>query len=94
MLGHTIGAAGAIESILTLVGMNRSTILPTINYEFPDPKCDLDYVPNEARIKEHGIAISKFIRFRRPECMSLHRKISWIAASEVLFQEINMSYRS
>ncbi len=63
MLGHAIGAAGAIESILTLVGMNRSTILPTINYEFPDPKCDLDYVPNEARIKEHGIAISNSFGF-------------------------------
>jgi len=63
MLGHTIGAAGAIESILTLVGMNRSTILPTINYEFPDPKCDLDYVPNEARMKEHSIAISNSFGF-------------------------------
>jgi 3-oxoacyl-[acyl-carrier-protein] synthase II len=63
MLGHTIGAAGTIESILTLVGMNRSIILPTINYEFPDPKCDLDYVPNEARRKEYDIAISNSFGF-------------------------------
>ncbi len=63
MLGHAIAAAGAIESILTLVGINRSTILPTINYEFPDPKCDLDYVPNEARMKEHRIAISNSFGF-------------------------------
>ncbi|MBI5098656.1 MAG: beta-ketoacyl-[acyl-carrier-protein] synthase family protein [Nitrospirae bacterium] len=63
MLGHTIAAAGAIECILTLVGINRSIILPTINYEFRDPKCDLDYVPNEARKKEHRIAISNSFGF-------------------------------
>ena len=63
MLGHAIAAAGTIELILTLVGMNRSLILPTINYEFPDPKCDLDYVPNEARKKEHGIALSNSFGF-------------------------------
>ena len=63
MLGHTIGAAGAIEAVLTLVGMNRSIILPTINYEFPDPKCDLDYVPNEARRKEHRRALSNSFGF-------------------------------
>jgi len=63
MLGHAIAAAGTIELILTLVGMNRSVILPTINYEFPDPKCDLDYVPNEARKKEHRIALSNSFGF-------------------------------
>jgi 3-oxoacyl-[acyl-carrier-protein] synthase II len=63
MLGHTIAAAGAIELILTLVGIHRSTILPTINYEFPDPKCDLDYVPCEARRKEHRVALSNSFGF-------------------------------
>ena len=63
MLGHTIGAAGAIECILTIVGINRSIILPTINYEFRDPRCNLDYVPNEAREKEHRIAISNSFGF-------------------------------
>lgn len=63
MLGHTIAAAGAIELILTLMGMNRSVLLPTINYEFHDPKCDLDYVPNEARAKEHGVALSNSFGF-------------------------------
>lgn len=63
MLGHTIGGAGAIEAILTLLGINRSIILPTINYEFPDPKCDLDYVPNEARRKEHRRALSNSFGF-------------------------------
>lgn len=63
MLGHTIAAAGAIECILTTMGMNRSLILPTINYESRDPKCDLDYVPNEARIKEHRRALSNSFGF-------------------------------
>lgn len=63
MLGHSIAAAGAIEAILTLVGMNRSLLLPTINYEFPDPKCDLDYVPNRARPYTHRIALSNSFGF-------------------------------
>jgi 3-oxoacyl-[acyl-carrier-protein] synthase II len=63
MLGHSIAGAGALELILTLMGMNRSVILPTINHEFPDPKCDLDYVPNEARRKEHKIALSNSFGF-------------------------------
>jgi 3-oxoacyl-[acyl-carrier-protein] synthase II len=63
MLGHTIGAAGAIECILTLMGMRRSVILPTINYEFADPKCDLDYVPNLARRQEHRVALSNSFGF-------------------------------
>lgn len=63
MLGHTIAAAGAIELILTLMGINRSVILPTINYEFPDPGCNLDYVPNEARRTEHCIALSNSFGF-------------------------------
>jgi 3-oxoacyl-[acyl-carrier-protein] synthase II len=63
MLGHTIAGAGALELILTLMGLSRSIILPTINHEFPDPKCDLDYVPNEARRQEHKIALSNSFGF-------------------------------
>jgi 3-oxoacyl-[acyl-carrier-protein] synthase II len=63
MLGHTIAAAGAIECILTLMGIDRSIVLPTINHEFADPKCDLDYVPNEARQMKHGIALSNSFGF-------------------------------
>jgi 3-oxoacyl-[acyl-carrier-protein] synthase II len=63
MLGHTIAAAGAIECILTLAGIQRSLILPTINYEFPDPKCDLDYVPNAARHQRHQLALSNSFGF-------------------------------
>lgn len=63
MLGHAIAAAGPIECILSLVGIRRSVILPTINYESRDPKCNLDYVPNEARQKEHHIAVSNSFGF-------------------------------
>lgn len=74
MLGHAIAAAGAIESILTLVGMNRSLLLPTINYEWPDPKCDLDYVPNEARNKEQRVALSNSFGFGgQNACLCLGR---------------------
>ncbi len=63
MLGHAIAAAGPVECILTLIGISRSVMLPTINYESRDPKCDLDYVPNEARHKEHRIALSNSFGF-------------------------------
>jgi len=64
MLGHAIAAAGAIESILTLEGIRRSILLPTINYESPDPKCPLpDYVPNTAREHKHSIALSNSFGF-------------------------------
>ncbi|SPF41987.1 3-oxoacyl-(acyl-carrier-protein) synthase 2 [Syntrophobacter sp. SbD1] len=63
MMGHTIAAAGAIEAGLTIMGMNNGIVLPTINHEFPDPKCDLDYVPNHARKLEHGIALSNSFGF-------------------------------
>ncbi len=49
MIGHTVGASGAIEAVSSLLAMENNTILPTINYRDPDPDCDLDYVPNKAR---------------------------------------------
>ncbi len=63
MIGHTIGAAGAIEAILTWKGIEQGILLPTINYETPDPKCDLDYVPNVARRVPHRIALSNSFGF-------------------------------
>jgi 3-oxoacyl-[acyl-carrier-protein] synthase II len=58
MIGHLLGAAGAVEAIATLMTINRGLIHPTINYENPDPACDLDYVPNTARRKDVRVAIS------------------------------------
>jgi 3-oxoacyl-[acyl-carrier-protein] synthase II len=63
MIGHLLGAAGAVEAIATLLTINRGIIHPTINYENPDPACDLDYVPNQARRKDVRIAISQGFGF-------------------------------
>jgi 3-oxoacyl-[acyl-carrier-protein] synthase II len=63
MLGHAIAAAGPIECILSLEGIRKSVILPTINYESGDPKCRLDYVPNEARRLEHRNVLSNSFGF-------------------------------
>ena len=63
MIGHLLGAAGAVEAIATLLTINHGMIHPTINYENPDPECDLDYVPNQARRKEVRIAISNGFGF-------------------------------
>ena len=49
MIGHTLGAAGGIEAVYTVLALERGRLPPTINYEEPDPACDLDYVPNVAR---------------------------------------------
>lgn len=48
-IAHCLGAAGAIEAVISVMAIEKSVIPPTINYETPDPECDLDYVPNEAR---------------------------------------------
>jgi 3-oxoacyl-[acyl-carrier-protein] synthase II len=49
MLGHLLGASGGVETIATALSIQRGVVHPTINYETPDPACDLDYVPNTAR---------------------------------------------
>jgi 3-oxoacyl-[acyl-carrier-protein] synthase II len=63
MTGHLLGAAGAIEAIITAFAICRSEIPPTMNYEFPDPDCDLNYVPNKAVKKEINVAISNAFGF-------------------------------
>jgi len=56
--GHLMGAAGGVEAISVVLTLEKGVIHPTLNYEFPDPECDLDYVPNKARPKEVRIALS------------------------------------
>src|SRR5271167_3903451 len=63
MTGHTLGAAGAIESVYTVLALTRETMPPTINYEHPDPECDLDYVPNQPRQKKLRIALNNSFGF-------------------------------
>ena len=58
MMGHTFGAAGAIEAILSALAIHDGVLPPTINYREPDPECDLDYVPNEARHTQVDVALS------------------------------------
>ncbi|OGP73531.1 MAG: hypothetical protein A2V86_04640 [Deltaproteobacteria bacterium RBG_16_49_23] len=56
--GHMMGASGGVEAIAVLLSIEKGMIHPTINYEFPDPECDLDYVPKEARKKEVRVGLS------------------------------------
>ena len=49
MIGHLLGAAGAVEAVACIMSLREGVVHPTINYATPDPACDLDYVPNEAR---------------------------------------------
>ncbi len=63
MIGHTMGAASAIEAIACILMMKHSVILPTINYSEKDPDCDLDYVPNEARPAELNTVVSNAYAF-------------------------------
>jgi 3-oxoacyl-[acyl-carrier-protein] synthase II len=58
MMGHTFGAAGAIEAMMCVLAIHDGVLPPTINLHNPDPECDLDYVPNEARETKIDVALS------------------------------------
>src|ERR671923_12112 len=58
VMGHTFGAAGAIEGMMCVLAIHEGVLPPTINYRNPDPECDLDYVPNEAREARVDVALS------------------------------------
>jgi 3-oxoacyl-[acyl-carrier-protein] synthase II len=61
--GHCLGAAGAVEAIFSIMAVNRGVMPPTINYDEPDPECDLDYIPNEARKADVKTAVSNSFGF-------------------------------
>ncbi|MGE5578796.1 MAG: beta-ketoacyl-ACP synthase II [Bacillota bacterium] len=63
MIGHLLGAAGAVETIATALALQTGIVPPTINYEEPDPECDLDYVPNEARKADIKVALKNSFGF-------------------------------
>jgi 3-oxoacyl-(acyl-carrier-protein) synthase len=63
MMGHLLGAAGAVESIVCILAIQNNIIPPTINYEIPDPECDLNYTPNQAIENEVNIAVTNSFGF-------------------------------
>ena len=63
MTGHALGAAGGIEAVISIKSIVENQIMPTINYENPDPDCDLDYVPNEPRNQEVEYVLSNSFGF-------------------------------
>ncbi|MEW9501608.1 beta-ketoacyl-ACP synthase II [Jeotgalibacillus marinus] len=63
MTGHLLGAAGGVEAIFTVLALKEKILPPTINLDTPDPECDLDYVPHEARKKEVKVAMSNSLGF-------------------------------
>jgi 3-oxoacyl-[acyl-carrier-protein] synthase II len=75
MIGHCLGSAGGIEAVATLLSLQEGIIPPTINYATPDPECDLDYTPNEARKKDIQIAISNSFAFGGNNVCLVFRRI-------------------
>ncbi|MCJ7815831.1 MAG: beta-ketoacyl-ACP synthase II [Xanthomonadales bacterium] len=74
MTGHAIGAAGALEAIICVKAMEAGVIPPTINLDNPDPECDLDYVPFEARSKKLDVVMSNSFAFGGQNCVLVFRK--------------------
>ncbi|MGA8849939.1 MAG: beta-ketoacyl-ACP synthase II [Dehalococcoidia bacterium] len=74
MIGHLLGAAGGVEAIFTVLSIRDGIIPPTINYETPDPECDLDYVPNIARKAQVNIALSNSFGFGGVNAALVFRK--------------------
>jgi 3-oxoacyl-[acyl-carrier-protein] synthase II len=74
MIGHLLGAAGAVEAGITSLVVERGVIPPTINYETPDPDCDLDYVPNKARKASVRYALSNSFGFGGTNAALLFKK--------------------
>ena len=76
MTGHLLGAAGAVEAIITLLALQYNELPPTINYEFPDPDCDLNYIPNKPVRKEVRVALSNTFGFGGHNASLLFKKFS------------------
>ena len=75
MIGHALGASGALEAAACVKTIASGKIHPTVNYEFPDPECDLDYVPNTARSKDVGVVLSNAFGFGGQNACLVFRKV-------------------
>jgi 3-oxoacyl-[acyl-carrier-protein] synthase II len=75
MIGHMIGAAGAVEAMFSVLSLRDGVIPPTINYEHPDPECDLDYVPNVSRRADLRVVLSNSFAFGGINASVLLRKL-------------------
>jgi 3-oxoacyl-[acyl-carrier-protein] synthase II len=73
--GHCLGAAGAIEAVISLMAMERGVIPPTINYQYPDPECDLDYVPNQPREQQLNVVMSNSFGFGGTNGVLIFKKV-------------------
>ncbi len=76
MIGHIVTAAGAIEAIAAILCMNKGIIHPTVNYETPDPQCDLDYVPNVARPAQVNVCLKNSFGLGGENCCLVLKRIS------------------
>ncbi len=75
MTGHTLGAAGGVEAVISILSLQNQKISPTINLENPDPDCDLDYVPNVAQDWKHEVALSNSFGFGGTNACLIFRKV-------------------
>ena len=76
MTGHLLGAAGAVEGVFSVLALCHGVIPPTINYETPDPQCDLDYVPNEARKVDIKVVLSNSFGFGGTNACVVFRRVA------------------
>ena len=76
MIGHSIGASGALEAVASVMTINEGVIPPTINLDNPDPACDLDYVPNQARKKSIDVVMSNSFAFGGQNCSLIFKRFT------------------
>jgi 3-oxoacyl-[acyl-carrier-protein] synthase II len=74
MTGHLLGAAGGVESVISILSIVNETVLPTINLENPDPECDLDFVPLKGRKMKINYALSNSFGFGGTNACLLFKK--------------------